>query len=477
LEKFQSHWDGPQYSIALFRYSIADNTPAAPGYPIYIGIGKVFNIFVDNPHFALTIESAVFNAIGSVIVYLFAKSVFNKQVGLIAAVFYITSPVIYFFGLTAYAYGVDVVFYLLFAFSCYYLIVKKKDLGMLTGITCSLLIGFRPQDLIFVLPLFLFAFFRSKKKEKVKLLISFALVSFLWATPVILVTGGILPYIHHLEDAISSMKNISDRSYFDVNRTLLKGLVLTLGLSIVFPPLFLATNHFKIKKKKYRQLFFFFLVWIAPPLFFNVLVRSDHAGYQLPYLVPLLFLCSACLYSLFRKSYYLKVFLIAVVIVNFILFFRNRDMDSKERYIPTSFHYSEIVKNDRKMEEKISYIVDNFNPSTTLILVGGADYFRPIMYYFPNFRVVQINSLTSNDSYFERFIREGYQYKMKEYSVNKSYYQLPRFISTVVCFDDECKKWLKDNSHRIDLDESTSMTVIETGKSRIGYSYGRLVVN
>lgn len=477
LEKFQSHWDGPQYSIALFRYSIADNTPASPGYPIYIGIGKFLNLFANNPHLALTIESAVFNALGAVVIYFFAKSVFNQPVALIAAAFYVTSPVIYFFGLTAYAYGVDVVFYLLFAFACYSFIVKKKRIGLLVGSTFGLLIGFRPQDLLFAVPLFLLALFYSKKNEMVKILLSTLIVCFLWLVPVIIATGGINLYIGYLKVAIFSMRNAPHLTYLKVGAILVKGLILTTGIGVVFPLLFLITNHFRLKKKKYKSTLIYFVFWMLPPFLFNVIIRSDHAGYQLSYLIPFMLLCAASLYSLFRKSYYLKAFIIAVILVNFVLFFRNRDVGNKKPYIPTSFHYSEIVKNDHKMEEKIGYIKDNFNPSTTLILVGGSDYFRPVMYYFPEFRVIQLNRLTSNDRYYENFVRAGYQYKMKEYRVENNYYKLPRFVSTIVCFDDECKSWWKNNGSVVKFDESTSIVVVETSESSLLYGFGKLRVN
>jgi hypothetical protein len=304
----------------------------------------------------------------------------------------------------------------------------------------------------------------------------FALISFFWVIPLFLVTGGIIPYIHYLSEAASSMRNGAHPSFIEVGKTLAKGFVLTLGLGIIFPFLFLLTNRFKLKKKKYKKLSLFFLFWIIPPFLFNLLIRSDHAGYQLPYLVPLLILCAASLFSLFRKSYYLRFFLIAMVCVNFILFFRNRDINNKNPYIPTSFHYSEILKNDKKMDEKINYIKDNFEPKTTLIVIGDPNYFRPVMYYFPEFNTIQINKLTSKDSNYSNLIREGYQYKMREYKTFKNYYKLKDSISSIVCFDDDCRNWVNKNSNTISFDKYTFIVEIIKNKSNLYYDFGKLTL-
>ena len=38
-------WDSVQFAMAISRYSIPEHLPHAPGYPIYILMGKLINIF------------------------------------------------------------------------------------------------------------------------------------------------------------------------------------------------------------------------------------------------------------------------------------------------------------------------------------------------------------------------------------------------------------------------------------------------
>ena len=56
IEKMQSHWDGPQYSIAVVRYSLIQETPAPPGYPLYIAMGRLFYFFTHDHVFVKVVD-------------------------------------------------------------------------------------------------------------------------------------------------------------------------------------------------------------------------------------------------------------------------------------------------------------------------------------------------------------------------------------------------------------------------------------
>ena len=73
IEKIQSHWDGPDYSIAVIRYSFAQFTPTAPGYPLYIAAGKFFHIFIDDPHKSILLVSVLGSIVGVIAFYVFGK--------------------------------------------------------------------------------------------------------------------------------------------------------------------------------------------------------------------------------------------------------------------------------------------------------------------------------------------------------------------------------------------------------------------
>lgn len=475
VEKYQSHWDGPQYSIAIFKYSFSQQTPAPPGYPLYIGMGKIFNYLISNPHYSLLFESALFTSIGTSLMYLFGKELGGRRAGLIASVIYFSSPVIYYFGLTAYAYGIDAVFYLIFAYLGYGILNKKKW-GLLTGISYSLLIAFRPQDLIFSWPLALLVFLDAKKGQKISLLSSFFLTTLLWTIPYLNEIGGIKQFNKQVSPLSNARIPALDFLYPIKNfQILLKGIILTMGISVFFP-IMLAVVHFpKIMKGKsvrwsYSRKNMFFVVWIIPPFFFNLFIRSDHAGYQLSYLIPVMILCAYACSLIIRRNQLLALIIIAIIFSNFYLFFRNRDPEMKFPYVPTSFHYSEIKKNDIKMSAKIDWITANINPKNSIIIIGVADYFRPVMYHLPQYRVINLAALTTENKTYRNIVREGHNFNMSESQNEHNIYILPKKTNNIICFDDECSSWLKGiHYRRITLAGNSSLSVFNSAKIRYSF--------
>src|SRR3982751_3568863 len=81
LEKFQSFWDGPQYTIGILHYSFALQTPAAPGYPYFIGLGKLFHVFIQDPHTSIVAVSVLASVLGAITLYIVGLKMFHRSVG------------------------------------------------------------------------------------------------------------------------------------------------------------------------------------------------------------------------------------------------------------------------------------------------------------------------------------------------------------------------------------------------------------
>src|SRR5579862_2315730 len=47
------HWDSGEFSVAIDHYNVALNQPHAPGYFLYVMLGRLLNVFVGNPHASL----------------------------------------------------------------------------------------------------------------------------------------------------------------------------------------------------------------------------------------------------------------------------------------------------------------------------------------------------------------------------------------------------------------------------------------
>jgi 4-amino-4-deoxy-L-arabinose transferase-like glycosyltransferase len=456
IERMQSHWDGPQYSIALARgFNFSQETPAPLGYPLYLGLGELFSWILGDPHLSLLTVSVLFSGIAAVVFYVIGRVIFNKIVGLIAAVIFLTGSSFYYFGLTTYGYILIAATTPLLALIVYYIFFKKKRLGLLLGAFYGLVLGFRPQEAIYTLPLFLFGLLLLPLKERIKGGISFLIFFLIWFLPYVVIVGGPQEFLYQTINFAKagalpppSLTNIIQRHII-----LLQGLYLSFGIATIlllyYPYLFfnfVKKNHFlKVLQNKFVL---FFSIWILPGLLFNIFVRTEHAGYQMTYLTALLVLIAYAVWMISKKNLRILI-LIACIIggINLYIFFVDRDPTYSKPFRQSSLHYSDIRRNDREMETKISFIKSEFNPKTTLILMGPF-FWRQTMYHLPEFRILQIDALVTDNPRFADIRRDSLNWTRWEYRTTNFMLKVPDNITTIVVLD-EGYRWVKHHEKKI----------------------------
>src|SRR5258707_15073960 len=60
--QFAYHWDSAQFALAINQYDIRLSQPHAPGYFLYVMLGRLVNSFVGDPHASLVWISVVFGS-------------------------------------------------------------------------------------------------------------------------------------------------------------------------------------------------------------------------------------------------------------------------------------------------------------------------------------------------------------------------------------------------------------------------------
>lgn len=436
----QSHWDGPDYTIALIHYSLAGQTPSAPGYPLYIAIGKIFFLFFKDPHFAILMVSVFFAGIGAVIFYKTGEIIFNKTVGIIAAILFLSSPTLYFFGITANPYGILPITAALVVIITYLIWSKKVNLGITLGLVLSFAIGIRPQDAMFLLPLAIFGFFGLTKNEKYKSIFAFLIFFLAWFIPLIDTAGGLKSYLGFILPFFQSgdKPNISISRIVYVSPIIIKGYFLTLGFTgifLIYPILQiykLAKKSKFFSSKRKITLITIFILWILPSFLFNVFIRSDHAAHQMTYLSALIMLSAYAIWkSTDKHKIILTSLLVIVVCFNLYTFFRNRDPKNILPYVSQSYHYSEIAKNDVRLSSIVSYIKNNYSAKSTLIETDP-EIFRPVTYYLTNFNIYAYSSLDTNTPFITNTVHFSYNWNYK-LTVDKTHTLfIPKNITAII---------------------------------------------
>jgi hypothetical protein len=481
LEKMQSHWDGPQYSIGVVRYSLEQQTPAPLGYPLYIAMGRLFYELIHDPHLALLVISVLFSGIGAVVFYNAGKILANRTVGIIASILYLSGPTLYYFGLTAYAYGLVPVIATALAISTYLIAVKKIKKGFIIGVIYSLALGIRPQEFFAFTPLFLLGLYYLPGIGRVQALASFVLVTLCWLLPFMMVVGGIEKYIQ-ISKAFFAEGALSPFSFTNVvehAQRIAKGYFLTFtaaGAFVMYYPLSWVQKKTTFKKILANRRLLVFLFCFIPSFLSNLFIRSDHAGYQMIYLASLIVPISYAIWIVCRKNKQVVTGVVMLlVLANLWWFFQDRDPNMTRPYVPTSFHYSEIRKNDIRLRAKVSYIRDHFSSNNT-VLITESQAWRPIMYYLPTYLTYNLEGLFTANEQFKDVVNISKNWNFRKIENNTHVFVVPEDIERIVFTDSGMSDTIRMPKKIITVSGNADMTVISVlaGEKYI-YSKGNFI--
>lgn len=443
VEKIQSHWDGPQFSIAIVRFSLQQQTPTTPGYPLYVAMGKFFHLFISGPHQSILAVSVLASMLGSIIFYLIGKNLYSRAAGIIMSAIFLTGSTFYYFALTPYGYELLPPLTALLAYFVYKIFIKHEQIGLIYGLCLGLLFGVRPQEILLFGPLALLGFIYLSKKQKIYALLIFSIITTLWIVPIIYSSGGMKNYIDiNFSTASTAFPN---RPITQNIETIIKGFLLSFGIAAgfllyYFYKLFRKGKKYLIKNIKVISLFF---IWMAPGIFFNLFIRTDHAGYQMSYLTAFIIIIAYTVWKSTEKSkaLFLLAF-VAISVFNLYWFFYNRDPNYVLPYRPTSFHYSDIRKNDLKTGSKVNFILSHFSPKQTLVITNSV-LWRPYMYYFKDYQVTSLDGLVDNTPSFYHIERNAKNWNMQQFENKDLSLIIPKGINYIVMPDDENYLWIK----------------------------------
>jgi len=475
VEKFHSFWDGPQYAIGISQYSFVQQTPAAPGYPFFIGLGKFFHIFFSDLHTSIVAVSVFASVIGAITLYIVGLKMFNRFVGFGASVIFLTGSTFYFFSIAPHAYDLLITVITLLAYSVYRIYIQKKQEGIFLGLIIGIYIGLRPQDIMQVCILFLLGFLALNTKEKIKSIASSAIVCFSWFIPVTSTVG----FKNYFVESVAIAKSgIVNQSILNHAESMFKGFLLSFGISGGF--LIYYLSKLKSVKKintKEKKLLIFYGAWILPGFLYNLFLRSDAVGYQFSYLTAFLFLISYAIWALTKKSKFLYFTAIIVIAVfNLYWFFYDRDPTFTKPYRPVSYHYSEIRKNDIKTGGKVNFVRENFDPQKTLIITNEVMW-RPYSYYLKEYPFIVLFRLDNNEIPYSYSRIESRDWKMKWEIQDKFIVKIPEKINKVVFMDDGASSWTQFDKKKIyNLPGNSKITVVSVKPGdELNYDYHKII--
>ncbi|GFE58404.1 glycosyltransferase family 39 protein [Geobacter sp. AOG1] len=399
--KFLYHIDSVNYALALERYDITVHQPHPPGYFLYVMLGRLFHLFINDANAALVAMSIVFSGLTVVVIYLLAEDMYGRKTGIIAACFAITSPNLWFHGEVALSYGIEAFFSALVAWLCWKLYTERYQYIWMSVLALGIAGGIRQNTVVFLLPLWLFAVKKAPLRKIIASIALLGVVCLSWFAPMVKMTGGWDAYtgaFQELMEFTTRHNSVFDRGWVAFklySQTLYDFTIYSAGAGILAIGF---AAYVRLRKKApqviRRKDCLFFAAWSLPSFIFYLLIfiHPANPGYALIFTPPLLVI-SACAAIYMSKEFNRLVGHDITAALISVLMLVNTGVFM---FSPYMISWETIRYHDRAIEIIVKDM-QSFNPNTTIFI--GNNYvfygFRQIMYYLPQYRTYQANASKS----------------------------------------------------------------------------------
>jgi hypothetical protein len=407
------HWDSAQYALAIEHYDISRSLPHAPGYFLYVMLGRLVNLFVREPHESLVWMSVVFGSALPTALYLLGASMFSRPAGIAAAAIGATSLMTWFHSLIAMTYVVDAFYVTVFALLCWRARqqgVGWRDVTVLSALL-AVILGTRAQSGVTLVPLWLYALWGARERRRHKILVAAVLASVFvlaWFVPMLGTVGGLGRYVEIARAHVSMQqrstvlgggpgavfRNLSIMSRFVTAGLLVGAIVLAAGY--LWRVRYLAQV---LRRRRRDDRVWFYLIWLGPMILFWSVFYTYVAGHVLSYFCGVAVLTGAATAIVareiservkgIRQKCALLVLTAGMVGVNAWGFlFRPRFVDAVTAEPLT---WRDVRAHDERLAGAIRLIRAKFPPDNVLLchadefLFWG---FRHFQYYLPEYRNV-----------------------------------------------------------------------------------------
>lgn len=189
-------WDDIMFANALHRFNLQEHVPHPPGYPLFIGMGRLLNFFLHDDLKSLVFINVFFGSLLIFPLYFFYRYFASTLVALWAAILSLFNWVVWVYSETALS---DLTSLFWVFTSLAFLYRYEENRYFLPGmISMGIAIGFSPQKALFgvlLLPLLLWWKVRSGARRCAATgLAGLVGTCLAWVVPLILASGGPAAY-------------------------------------------------------------------------------------------------------------------------------------------------------------------------------------------------------------------------------------------------------------------------------------------
>jgi hypothetical protein len=418
------HWDSAQFAIAVRDYNVALSQPHAPGYFLYVALGRLLDGLLADPHASLVWVSVVFSSGLPALMYLLGHAMFGRRVAIAAATVAATSPQTWFHGCVALTYVVDALLVCATVWWCWRIIQTggaARD-AVVLGVLLGVVGGVRQQTVPALLPVVLFAWWRARGQRFANAALTLAVaggVGLTWFVPTLNASGGLAMYLeivrrHAAFNAPATLvgggvnallENLALIAVFLWCGLLAAALVLLAGL--IHRAWRMAPGDKQQWTDRHRLQLQLLAVWIAPMMLAGAIGFTKQPGYVLGYLPGFILLAAATIGALQPRATFVAV--TATVCLFNVAVFGGWLPGADKALLGVGLSAGSIRQHDRQLADTIALIRSRYSPASSVVCHAHQYYlfgFRHFQLHLPEFDHYLLERdptvVTSEDAYLWR---------------------------------------------------------------------------
>jgi 4-amino-4-deoxy-L-arabinose transferase-like glycosyltransferase len=457
--QFLYHWDSVNFALSLEHYDVRLHQPQPPGYFLYSMLGQLVNLAVHDANASLVWLSLASGVLGIVALYWSGAVMFDRRVGVVAALLALTNPLHWFYSDVALSYSPEFLLVTLVAGLCYLQLTGYRQGWFWVAVMLGVAGGVRQNDLAFLLPLWLISLWPLSQRQRLASLVVLAGVVTAWAWPMMALSGGPAGYLAALGSESSGIADES--SLFSLRELGLNGarMIIYLGYGLLLGAIPLLWGAWELLRTARVHLAdrraWTLALWIGPAAGFYAVVHLRQHGHIFTFLPALILLTALAVtklggrlaradgYEIFGRPFgpgWLAATLAALLVLTdgmFFLFSPASLFNSSQLPLQTPSRET-IVQRDRFLDERITAIRANFKPESTVVLAGSFNFRHP-------------------DYYLREYQDTGLSYRLTDELTT-----LPDSAQTLVLFDDSTLLQSPEDSRfqRLSLPDGGSLCYI-----------------
>jgi 4-amino-4-deoxy-L-arabinose transferase-like glycosyltransferase len=293
------NWDAVQFALALREYNIEKHQPHPPGYILYVLLGRLLDARLHDANAAYVTLAVIFSGLTTFVVYVLARTMYDRATAVVAATLLAVSPLFWFYGSVGLTYAGEALAASTVAYLAYRTLTDGAGRASIAALALGLAGGIRQSILIVLFPLWLGATVLGTRRVSAVLrsaaLLTVATLS--WFLPMVWLTGGLGRYLAASRLLAESMVKPTTIGATTLDVTLAQTRYLLESVVVGLGPLALTTLALPsyVRRRGWGTNEWFLVAWVVPPALVYALVHFGQAGYVLTFLPALVILLARVL--------------------------------------------------------------------------------------------------------------------------------------------------------------------------------------